>query len=448
MDVSIDQLTTDELDELTQRLTGEGVTLLVGTALDFAGVTRAKGVPLRRLGTFHKAGMGASPSWLVMCVDNHIALTSAIGVEGDLRLRLDASKVRRIDAGLAWGPTGYYNQDGTASEHCPRGRLAHTVAAAQEQGLSVVMGTEIEFTVSPVSGERIPDSWICFGMRPLVRHQEFVIDLTDTLEAAGVGTEQIHAEYGRDQFEVSLAPSSPMQMADMSILTRILITITAARYNLAVSFSPMPWIGGTGNGAHMHLSLYRGGNPLFAGGDGPHGITDEGGSAIAGILQAMPELLGVYAGSAISAQRLTPGSWSGASACWGLENREAAVRYLAATQGNPQGANVELKIVDPSANVYLAATALLGSALHGIKNKLPLPAEMSSDPADDPRHADLLLPADQPAVLDALAGSALAAEILSPQVVEGVLAVRRHEETQFVDASAEHIADALRFAWS
>jgi glutamine synthetase len=437
------------LEDLSLRLESEGVALLMGTALDFAGVTRSKGVPLRRLASFHESGAGASPSWVVFCVDNGIAFTSSIGVTGDLRLRLDVAQVRAIDAGLAWGPTEYYNQDGTPSSHCARGRLKSVTAEAKARGLVPLMGTEIEFTLTTLAGERLPKTtWSAYGMKSVVEHRAFLVDLTETLEHAGVWPEQIHAEYGTDQFEVSLAPASPVDMADASMLTRILISLVAARHNMAVSFSPLPWADGSGNGAHLHLSLCRGESPLFSGGDGPHGISAEGGAAIGGILKALPELLGIYAGSAISAQRLKPGAWSGASACWGLENREAALRFLAGTPGNPHGANVELKIVDPSANIYVAAAALLGSALHGIETGVPLPAEVAIDPASDPRHADLALPSEQSAILDALEKSALAVDILGADIVEGSLAVRRYEEQKFAGMSAEDIAHALRFAWS
>ena len=444
----MDGTTSTELEALASALDGAGVDLLIGTAVDFGGVTRSKGVPVRRLPAFVESGMGASPSWNVFCVDNAIAFTSTIGVTGDLRLRLDPARVRRIDDGLAWGPTDFFEQDGTPSPLCSRSRLTAAVRRAEAMGLVATMGTELEFTLTTEGGERLPrPAWAAYGMQSVVTNRAFLVDLTATLEAAGVGPEQVHAEYGIDQFEVSLAPASPVAMADAQVLTRALIGIVASRHGMAVSFSPLPWIDGTGNGAHLHLSLSRDGEPLFAGGEGPHGITEAGGSAIGGILAGLPELLGVYAGSYLSSHRLQPGHWSGAAACWGLENREAAVRFLAATKGNPHGANVELKIVDPTANIYLAAAALLGSALHGIEAGLPLPDEVATDPAGtaDP---SLALESNHAAVLAALEESALAAELLGPEIVEGVVAVRRHEAEVLAPRTGEQIAEALRFAWS
>ncbi len=64
---------------------------------------------------------------------------------------------------------------------------------------------------------------------------------------------------------------------------------------------------------------------------------------------------------------MQPGYWAGAYNCWGTENREAAVRFLIGGPSNPYGANVEVKVIDPSANPYLATATILGLAQHGIE---------------------------------------------------------------------------------
>ncbi|GAA4477564.1 glutamine synthetase family protein [Microbacterium panaciterrae] len=438
-----------DLDDFVRSLRESGVDLLVGTALDFAGVTRSKGVPVRRLPSFASSGMGASPSWVVFCADNGIAFTPGIGVSGDLRLRLDPAMVRPIGDGMAWGPTSYHEQSGERSSLCARGRLFDLEGRLDTLGLTAQMGAELEFTLIAPDGSRLGRSpWAAYGMHSVVAQRAFLTDLTRTLEEAQVGAEQIHAEYGTDQFEVSLAPLPPVEMADTAVLTRILIGLVAARHDLAPSFSPLTFVGGSGNGMHLHLSLARDGRNVFGTGDGPHGITSEGGSAIGGVLAGLPDLLAVYAGSVVSSLRLTPGSWSGAAACWGLENREAALRFLAGTPGNPHGANIELKIVDPSANLYLATAGLLGSALDGIARALPLPAEVAGNPADAEDAALIRLDAEPSAALDRLASSALAEQLFGADIVEGAVAVRRHELDVFAGSTPEEITAALRLAWS
>jgi glutamine synthetase len=289
--------------------------------------------------------------------------------------------------------------------------------------------------------------WSPYGIRTSLERSAFLVDLATSAERAGLSVEQIHTEYGHDQIEVSLAPDTPVATADAVILARIVIGRAAARHGLQISFSPVPFEGGAGNGAHLHLSLADEQGPLFGGGSDPYGMRPAGGSAIAGVIDTLPDLLGVYAGSVLSSLRLKPGNWAGAAACWGLENREAAVRFIAATPGNPHGANAELKLIDPSANPYLAATALLGSALRGIDRGLELPAEIPDAPSRSGATPPPL-PTDQAAAIDAMEGSAIAAELLTPEVIEALVAVRRYEITTYGGQPAAETTRALRLAWS
>lgn len=435
-------------DDRIEELRAEGVELVAGSLTDPAGVTRAKYVPLRRLGDFHRSGMGVSPSWSVFCVDMGIAFTPSIGVAGDQRIRIDPAEVRVVDAGIAWAPGQLTEQDGESVPLCLRSLLTRTVAAAERRGLTAVLGAEVECTmIAPDGTPATTEPWSPYGMRTSLDRSAFLVDLATTADRAGLHIEQIHTEYGHDQLEVSLAPAEPVAAADAVILTRIVLGRVAARHGLRISFAPVPFEGAAGNGAHLHLSLADERGPLFSGGDGPHGMRSEGGAAIAGVIQTLPDLIGVYAGSALSALRLKPGNWAGAAACWGLENREAAVRFIAATPGSPHGANAELKLVDPSANPYLAAAAFLASALRGIDRGLALPPEVPENPARS-ETSPPPLPTDQRAAIDALEGSAIAAELITPEVVEAVVAVRRHELTTFGDLSPADATQALRLAWS
>ncbi|WP_029111862.1 glutamine synthetase family protein [Mycobacterium sp. URHB0044] len=436
------------IDDRIAELRAEGVELVAGSVTDLAGVTRAKYVPLRRLGDFQRSGMGVSPSWSVFCVDSGIAFTPTLGVAGDLRIRIDPADVRLIEPGIAWAPGNLDDQHGAATPLCLRSLLARTEQAAAERGLTVRLGAELECTMlAPDANPASTEPWSPYGVRTSLDRSAFLVDLAVTAERAGLSIEQIHTEYGHDQLEVSLAPDSAVAVADAVILARIVIGRAAARHGLKISFSPVPFEGAAGNGAHLHLSLADDRGPLFSGGDGPYGIRPTGGSAMAGVIDALPDLLGVYAGSALSALRLKPGNWAGAAAAWGLEHREAAVRFIAATPGSPHGANAELKLIDPSANPYLAATAFLGSALLGIDRALDLPPELPATPADaDP--APIPLPTGQRAAIDALESSATAAELLTPEVVEALVAVRRYETTTFGDLSPAETTQALRLAWS
>jgi glutamine synthetase len=441
-----------EIGSLVDSLAGGGVRQVLATVVDSAGVLRGKQVPLERVPSLHRSGIGASATWAVFCADNAIAMTPGIGAVGDKRLRADLEAVVDVGGGLAWAPAEVFTQDGEPDEVCWRGFLRRQQAAANDLGLEVLAAGEIEFVLLPESGEQ-DDSWTAYGVGPLLDHEAFLAEIEEEFRRAGLGLEQLHAEYGGNQFELSLSPLAPLQAVDRLVLARFILGRVGRRHGLRVSLSPQPFVDGMGNGAHLHLSFTRDGVPLFSGGDGPHGMTAEGGSLVAGMVEALPEFVGLLAPSALSSLRLQPGRWSGAFACWGLENREAAVRFCAATQGNPYGANVEIKCIDPSANPYIACGAVLGAALRGLTAGTQLSPETDQDPSDlsaeEARRLGVVqLAGTQEEALDALEKSGIARELLGERLLEALVAVRRHEQHQFAGADIAEVADRLRFAWS
>jgi glutamine synthetase len=182
-------------------------------------------------------------------------------------------------------------------------------------------------------------------------------------------------------------------------------------------------------------------------------MTPAGESAVAEVVRGLPEAQGILCGSIVSGLRMRPGNWAGAYACWGSENREAAVRFIAGGPANPLGGNVEVKSIDPSANPYLASATILGLALDGIKHQMALPPEVTIDPAllsDSDRERDgvVRLTDAQPEAIAALDGSELLRSILGDSAVDAVVAVRRLEQERYGDLGPEQLADKFRMAWS
>ncbi|MDT2008614.1 glutamine synthetase [Rhodococcus opacus] len=419
---------------------------IVGSIVDMAGVARAKVLPMSRLTSFVESGAGASPSWSVFCVDDHLAFTPSFSVVGDLRLRIDSDDVRNLGNGAYWAPACLSEQDGTPSPACTRGAVRRVTERLASSGLTARTGHEIEFTLFDAA---TVEEWAAYGLNAVLAQEEFLDGLLSAAATAELPIEQVHAEAGLNQFEVSLAPADPVRAADDAVLARALISRAARAQGFRASFSPMPVAGGSGNGAHQHVSFSDGGLPLLSGGPGPHGLTESGGAAVAGILRALPEFTAVLAGSALSHLRLRPGMWSGVYRCWGLENREAAVRLCADTAGNPHGANLEIKPVDPSANPYLSTAAILGAAHDGILRALPLPDEVSVNPAEltGAEGVDLLptLPSD---VLGALRSSSLAHDLFGPAILEALLAVKEYENSRYRDEPVDEVAQRFRYAWT
>jgi len=437
------------------QLEAEGVDTVIGTVVNPAGLTQAKVVPLQRTTMFADPGLGASPSWHAFTIDQTgIAFTDDVGVVGDQRVRIDLSALRIIGDGLAWGPAAFFEQDGTPVPVCGRGTLSRVDAALEQAGVKAMVGHEIEFVLVDPGGDRLPSTlWAQYGLAGVLEHEAFVRDVIAAAATAGVGIEQFHPEYGANQFEISLSPLPPVAAADQLVLARILLGRAARRHGLRISLSPVPFAGGVGSGAHQHFSLASADGPLFSGGAGAAGMSAAGESAVSGVLDGLLEAQGVLCGSIVSGLRMQPGNWAGAYACWGTENREAAVRFVKGGPSATHGSNVEVKVVDPSANPYLASAAILGLALDGIRRNAVLPPETTIDPAkisesDRERAGIRRLHESQLDAIAALDNSTLLRGILGDAAVDMVVAVRRLEHDRYGDLGPEQLADKFRMAWS
>ncbi len=430
---------------------GAGVDTVVGTVVNPAGLILAKTVPADRVAAFADPGLGASPSWHGFAIDQTgIAFTDDVGVVGDQRIRVDLSALRGIDAGLAWAPAEFFALDGTPVPGCSRGTLGRVVAVLAGAGLDALVGHEMEFVLVDADGGRLPATlWAQYGLAGVLEHEELVRDIMIETGAAGVGVEQIHAEYGANQFELSLTPLSPVAAADQLVLARIIVGRIVRRHGLRSSLSPVPFAGGVGSGAHQHISLTRSGRELFSGGAGAAGMTTDGEHALAGVLRGLSAAQGILCGSIVSGLRMRPGAWAGAYACWGVENREAALRFVRGDPGGRCGSNIEVKVVDGSANPYFASAAILGLMLDGISRQITLPPETTVDPAALPdSHRGAPLATVQADVIAALDNSWLLRNILSDSAVDLVVAVRRLEQERYAELTPAQIAEKFRMAWS
>ncbi|MEO6019556.1 MAG: glutamine synthetase family protein [Knoellia sp.] len=443
--------TASDFTERAEHLRGLGARTLTGVVSDTGGVLRAKTVPAARIESFARSGMGASLTWPVFCVDNAVAMTESIGVVGDLRLTADLEAARVLDNGFGWAPCDVRDQEGERSPLCWRDVTRRAIDRLKGLGITALVGHEMEFTFFTRDGEVLGSrGWAGYGLAAHSEQSEVLTQICERLAAAGVPVEQVHAEYGQGQYELSLPPLEPLRSADAVLLARTVIARVGREHGLLSSFSPMPFDGASGNGAHLHTSFAHKGTSLLVGGTGPRGMTDTAAAAIAGIVSGLPGAMTALAGTVVSADRMAPGHWSGAHACWGHENREAAVRLLAANNGNPHGANVEVKCVDSGANPYLATGIVLGLAAHGIEQSLTLSPEVTGDPdALTPQQKKdggiLPLQADRAAQLEDFRGSQPVRGILGADLSAALEAIRSHELTAYPGEDAK---ERTRYLWS
>jgi glutamine synthetase len=166
-------------------------------------------------------------------------------------------------------------------------------------------------------------------------------------------------------------------------------------------------------------------------------MTREAEAFAAGILEAMPALTGITAPAVVSYERLQPHRWSGPWACWGRENREAALRFVTGMVGSrAEAANLEIKAMDGAANPYLALGAIVAAGIDGLDRDLGLPEPVLDDPADIParkRRAMGIrqLPDTLSAAITELEGSALLREAMGDVLFDPFLATRRAERDAF-----------------
>src|ERR1700722_18033501 len=160
-----------DLERRQEDLRTAGVEIVMGSVIDFAGVARAKTVPLERLGSFVTAGMGASRSWNVFCIDDSIAFTEKLGVVGDLRLHVDPFALCVVAPGVAWAPGEFTEQDGTASPLNTRGLLRQVDADLAADGYRAQMGCELEFALIPADGS-FEGPWQAYGLGALLGSAE------------------------------------------------------------------------------------------------------------------------------------------------------------------------------------------------------------------------------------------------------------------------------------
>jgi glutamine synthetase len=291
------------------------------------------------------------------------------------------------------------------------------------------------------------------------------MDLVRVLNAQGLQVEHYYPELGHGQHEIAIRYAPALRAADNHVLYRETIRGVAFRHGLWASLAPKPIPDQAGNGAHLHASLTRVAeagsaestevlaNPVFADPNDRYGLSATGYHFIGGVLAHLPALVALTCGSVNSYRRLLPQFWSSAFTCYGMDNREAAVRICSPLRGDATSTvNLELKPSDSSANPYLALGAFIHAGLDGIRQRLDPGEPINVDPAtmtETEREAAGArpLPRSLPEALDALAGDELLMTVLGPLRSTAYLAVKRAEAAAFAeqDIAFECFQHFLRF---
>lgn len=208
-----------------------------------------------------------------------------------------------------------------------------------------------------------------FPVPPADQMMDLRNEMMQTMIDCGVDVECQHHEAGTaGQAEIDLKFNSLVHCADHLLLYKYIIKNVATRHNKSVTFMPKPIFGDNGSGMHTHISLWKGGEPLFAG-SGYAGMSEVALNAIGGILAHAPAILAFTNPTTNSYKRLVPGFEAPVNLAYSQRNRSAAVR-IPMYSPSPRAKRLEFRCPDPSCNPYLAFSALLMAAIDGIQNKI------------------------------------------------------------------------------
>ncbi len=277
-----------------------------------------------------------------------------------------------------------------------------------------------------------------FPVPPADSMQDLRSEMMLTLEKIGVLIEAQHHEVATGgQAEIDMRFGPIVEMADNLLKYKYVIKNTARKYGKTVTFMPKPLFNDNGTGMHVHVSLWKDGENLFAG-DGYAGLSQMAMYAIGGILKHAASLLAFTSPTTNSYKRLVPGFEAPVNLAYSRRNRSAAVRIpLYSTSAKAK--RIEFRCPDPSCNPYLAFSAILMAALDGIQNKVDPGDPLDKDIYDLPPEELAKVPTTPGSLRDALAALAsdhdylLKGDVFTPDVISTWIHYKMENEVKAID---------------
>ncbi len=271
--------------------------------------------------------------------------------------------------------------DGTPFAGDPRGVLRRVQKRAARLGYTMEIGPECEFFLFQTDDRGIPttetiDEAGYFDLGPLDQGEATRREVCLNLEEMGFTVESSHHEMAPGQHEIDFQYQEALRAADDLTTFRLTVKTIARRNGLHATFMPKPIAGESGSGLHMNISLAKEGKNAFYDPDGPHGLSKEALSFIAGILSHIDALTAVTNPLVNSYKRLVPGLSAPCYKAWSASNRSALIR-IPAVKGDR--VRIELRSPDPACNPYLAFAVCMAAGLEGIEKGLTPPEEIGED---------------------------------------------------------------------
>ncbi|MEB3184642.1 MAG: type III glutamate--ammonia ligase [Cyanobacteriota bacterium] len=415
------------MSQLARFANDHGIRHFLFSFSDLFGVQRAKLVPASAAAALEADGAGFAgfAAWLEM--------TPA---DPDVLALPDPASLTV----LPWQPDVAWlactlQVEGMVLEQSPRTVLQRQLARARSMGFEFRTGVEAEFFLLEPSGEAIADaadrqSKPCYDQLALMRHYPLIAAVVESMEQLGWGPYQADHEDANGQFEINWTFAEALTTADRHAFFRVMLQSLAERHGLCASFRPKPFGELTGNGCHLHLSIWDGdGCNLFHDPNGERGLSLLAYRFLAGLLEHAPALCALTNPTPNSYERLggstthSGATWSPAWISYGGNNRTHMVRL-------PDDQRLELRLADGDASPYLLQAAALAAGLDGIERQLdPGPRSDANLYTDPPRgSAARALPSSVPEALDAFSADDALRQALGEPFCQAYERLRRRSK--------------------
>ncbi|MBN1347856.1 glutamine synthetase [candidate division KSB1 bacterium] len=324
----------------------------------------------------------------------------------------------------------------------PRGVLKKAMQKAKDLGFHYLVGPEIEFFLLDRTQEPdlVPhDNKGYFDLAIQSRAVKICQSTISSLKAMHITCESYHHEVSAGQHEIDLHYDDAVKIADSVITFKHALKTHASGTDLRVTFMPKPIFGINGSGMHVHQSFSdAAGKNAFHNETDAYGLSDVAYQFLAGQLKHAQALAAIVDPTVNSYKRLVPGFEAPVYICWGRVNRSALIRVPKVTKSRRAvGTRLELRCPDPSANPYLAFTAMLSAGLDGVRNKMKPPKAVEENvyDFDDKKLSELnisTLPTNLHEAVKALEDSSVLTGALGSHITEYFVRAKTEEWAQFL----------------